>query len=189
MVSQLYFPFSPFFSLCSPFSPFLSGTPIVAMFVQLAYIGKGRKGRKGRMMLKILFITPEEIEGTLMTVGPKPSLFLFRNNKRPIYPTTHRSFVQIPYDAPKGGNLSPLYKTAFGRSALLCALLDGNVISPGQWSSRAICELFWNYNSILYTCLNLAFLLIWSDGQTAINGQNGSLAPHRSLEIPSCISP
>ena len=71
------------------------------MCVQLAYTGgatgKHIKGRKGRTMLKILFITPEEIEGTLMTVGPKPSLFLYQQNKRPIYPTTRWSFVQILY--------------------------------------------------------------------------------------------
>ena len=80
-VFSLFPGFSPFFSsICFPFFSFFSGTPIVAMCVQLAYTGgatgKHIKGRKGRTMLKILFITPEEIEGTLMTVGPKPSLFL-----------------------------------------------------------------------------------------------------------------
>ena len=66
------------------------------MFVQLACIG-GQKdeeeavaeGKKDRMSVKILFFTPVEIEGTNLTVGPKPNLFLFQGNKRLIYPTIH----------------------------------------------------------------------------------------------------
>merc|ERR1719341_2920141 len=60
------------------------------LFVQLAIIGetgKDMKGGKDRTMLKILFITPEEIEGTLMTVGPEPSLFFRDTNKLGSGPT------------------------------------------------------------------------------------------------------
>ena len=106
---------SPFLLFFCPFSPFfhtfLPGTPIVAMFVQLAIIGetgKDMKGGKDRTMLKILFITPEEIGGTLMTVGPEPSLFVSQKNKRPIYLTTHQLFVQISYAGKKTGKFSQL---------------------------------------------------------------------------------
>ena len=91
VVSQLFM--FPLFSHCflsllsffSPFShccPFLSGTLIVAMFVQQACIwGPGDEGQKDLINLKILFITPVDQEGTRITVGRKPSLFSFLRNK------------------------------------------------------------------------------------------------------------
>ena len=118
------------------------------MCVQLACIGgtgKHIKGRKGRTMLKILFITPEEIEGTLMTVGPKPSLFLYQQNKRPIYPTTHWSFVQILYMLLRKQDYFHCYikQRLVSISITLCTLRSQcNIICPVKLQRHL--ELFWN---------------------------------------------